>query len=260
MISVKAEINLRALHDDFRRSVQRVLDTVSVALMGVDEIEERDIKVPGAWFQMTHGSAEELDFRSARERSRRWILASGLRDSIELLNPFLEAARKICACYALAKRSPITRGDLTRHLEAEAHTFDCLGFPKKMTYFKEKYGLDVLPPLAAEVLSINKARNCLVHRQGVVSRKDFHCDEGLLVQWQRLRLSVRGPGDERTITPPAELQTGEEVSLAFEKTSRLFGPGDKPYRCIPGAIRNASGCVRCGSAQASDRGSVLNHT
>lgn len=81
-------------------------------------------------------------------------------------------------------------------------------------------------PLAfrAEILSPNRARNCLEHRRGIVARID--CDEGadsLTVAWPRFRVFYVHQGQEVELALPHEMrdaEKGDGFELFGQRSSR----------------------------------------
>jgi hypothetical protein len=76
--------------------------------------------------------------------------------------------------------------------------------------------------LVREIRSINAARNCFVHREGVVGEKDLKDPGHLAVYFRRLALII-GPTDApREITLPYTKQDGDELRVEERDTSKSF--------------------------------------
>jgi len=81
-------------------------------------------------------------------------------------------------------------------------------------------------PHQAWHLRNNLARNCLVHRNGIVSHLDSNSDQGLVVKWRKLEIMATGPGGERVMTAMARVKAGESVFLRHAKDQKLFRKGE----------------------------------
>jgi hypothetical protein len=75
------------------------------------------------------------------------------------------------------------------------------------------------------VLSINAARNCLVHRGGAVGPVDVDDNGKLVVRWTRFAVFVRDSVGEREVVPPAKVEAGGEISIRNMQTERVFSLG-----------------------------------
>lgn len=104
--------------------------------------------------------------------------------------------------------------------------FHGLGLPGKIDFLVTEYDPSLRPDLTDEVLSINKARNCMVHRNGIVSALDLNSDEGLLVRWIKMQIITKGPRGQRVVTGGDIIKAGESVSVQQEASQKLFLAGE----------------------------------
>lgn len=80
------------------------------------------------------------------------------------------------------------------------------------------------------ILTLNQARNCLVHRLGVVSDRDYEKgQEALLVRWQTITAHLRKPvGDDRPITSEnPELEAGDSLVMKDTIVDRRYDKGQR---------------------------------
>lgn len=226
--SITLHVNLAAVTSHLQRVLQGTIDLTSFGLMAAERAQnEEGLKWPGAWFQLSTAGNEALDFDGASADFKQWVVAAGLRDGIEAVGYFLEEVRKVCAAWSFSGRPSILGEEWISKMEREPKKFHRLGLPDKMEFLRKDYGADAfLPDSADEVLSINDARNCLVHRRGIVADRDLNMPDGLLVRWRKVELVVRGPGGERVIVPPATINAGEALAGREGKASKLFRLGE----------------------------------
>ena len=72
------------------------------------------------------------------------------------------------------------------------------GLQGKLETLKDKFSIEIKEPLS--LVSINKTRNCLVHRRGIVSRDDCNDGDNMTVTWRGIDLHI-------------ETESGETVSI-----------------------------------------------
>src|SRR2546430_1353332 len=146
-------------------------------MQSAETAQIKDLKIPGSFGQITPAHPRQLNIDETRAQFRSWVLANGLRDCVEALGTTLEWARKYCVFWsmpgtiaktaegALRLSAQFTGNVWNSEMVAEAEKFDRLPLPKKFQYLENKFRLE-RPELIDDVLSINAARNCLVHRGG----------------------------------------------------------------------------------------------
>jgi len=224
--TLKAHINLAALQGTLQRSLQHVQDVVSFGLIASRNASEQTLQMPGAFFHMMPASNVALDFETARREFNKWVLMAGMRDYVEAVNVFLDRCRPVCFLQSMADKPGIPAEEWNKGMVDESRRFHRKGLPEKIKHMQNEYGDSILPEVTEDVLSINLARNCLVHREGVVTQHDLNSEEGLLVKWRKMEVVVSGPSGERLISSEARVEGGETVSLRHAKTQRLFRRGE----------------------------------
>jgi hypothetical protein len=104
--------------------------------------------------------------------------------------------------------------------EKEAHK---LALPNLITHLTTKF---LRGPLTHEqdILSINKARNCLVHRDGIVTDKDVNkgTDE-LVITYERLKM-LKSTTSEEIVAPTP---TDTSIKIISDRATMKFKLGDE---------------------------------
>jgi hypothetical protein len=136
----------------------------------------------------------------------RWVVGCGLRELIETYSVFLEHSHEACLAMAMAKGNFVDN-----HAKIQAD-FESKGFPEKLNLLESKF--KVTSKNSKYLQSINKFRNCLTHRLGMVEQKDCNDGNELIVQWVGLELFM-------------EKTNGEEVPISMPSPEGqvLEGPG-----------------------------------
>jgi hypothetical protein len=223
---LRAHLDLAALQGTLQTSLQYVRDVVSFGLIASEKVTQQGLELPGAFFQMMPASNAALDFETARIEYKKWVLMAGMRDCVEALNLFLDKARPVCFLQSIADRPMVPGWEWNKGMVEDSTSFHRKGLPDKIKYLQNKYGHALLPEVTGDVLSVNLARNCLVHRKGVVTEHDLNSDQGLLVRWRKMEIVVSGSSGERVISGEARVEAGETVSIRHAKSQKLFNKGE----------------------------------
>ena len=218
--------DLAMLFGTLQRSLQRARHMAAFGLIAADEITKQELQLPGAFFQMVPAANVALGFETARSEFKRWTLTGALRDSVESVHAFLDEARPVCFLYFVAGKPAVTGVDWDKGITKDTKRFHRLELPDKIKYLGKKYDPSLIPEFAEELITINLARNCLVHRNGIVSDDDSNCEEGLLMKWRRMEIVATGYGGERVVTAMADVEAGENVVLRHAKAQKLFRKGE----------------------------------
>src|SRR4030095_9320340 len=108
---------------------------------------------------------------------------------------------------------------------SQQRRFHRLGLPDKIDDLQRIYSLALDPDLVGHLRTINDARNCLVHRQGIVQERDVNEDAALRVSWRRLACVIRGPDGERDFFPGSLVDVGETLCVSNRDVAKLFPLG-----------------------------------
>jgi len=145
-----------------------------------------------------------------------------MRDGVEAFSSFLEDVRDICAAWhaLLHADEQLSLKQWHEQVQAPSKKFHRLGLPDKFERLRKVFNFAFPGECEFIALSINAARNCLVHRKGVVSEGDANSPNGLRVRWFRPTLFVSGPDGERTLQVPGGIvDKGESLSLRPDETT-----------------------------------------
>lgn len=224
------DVNLSAAIGQLQRALQRSLDLTAFGLHAADQAAERDLNLPETFFHLSPAQNEALGFDAAKTEFRAWTVRNGLRDSIEAFSLYLDEVRTVCGIWSLggdwaSGGVATTVGEWQARMVTEARKFHEMGLPHKLDFLEKEYGLG-RPPFVDEILTINAARNCLVHRRGIVRRKDLNTPEGLLVRWARLELIAESESGSRSLEPPKPIvKAGEKLSMRQAAGQKTFPLG-----------------------------------
>ncbi|MEA2600777.1 MAG: hypothetical protein QOF89_1769 [Acidobacteriota bacterium] len=162
----------------------RMVDLVSFGLsVGQQSELTEPPRLPDVFLQLQIGS--RLPLEKLPTEFGILILGSGLRDMIEALEPFLDEVWKISwalKAHAGGPGGPMSKDEIFGVLQGHERWYaEFREFPvaKKLSRLLEEEPALLPREWKVAFFSIINLRNCLVHRRGVVGRRD--CDaEGVM--------------------------------------------------------------------------------
>lgn len=148
---------------------------------------------------------------------RQWILGSAFREAVESLNVLLIDVRDAVAYAELRKQhglfGDIVAADVTRKEE-----FAYLGLRRKLNSLRDEYRVPFRSDSVDCLLSIASARNCLVHRFGIVERADANSPTALIVGWRHREVISPSDGISRKM-----FAIGERVDFSSAEFADIGG-------------------------------------
>ena len=226
---LKLRVNLDGLVGQLQTSLQAVINLTALGLQSVDRVGELDLTLPGTSMQMAIGGPALWETERRENEFRRWILVNGFRDAAEATGTLLEEVRRVLGVwrlvYELSRDGKIAAEDWNEEFVRKSKRFHRLGLPDKIAGLESNYGLTLDQIRIGHVLSINAARNALVHRNGTVSERDANMPEGLLMRWEKLGVYLTKDGEEREVIPPMVVEGGTELVIQARQKEKLFPLG-----------------------------------
>lgn len=140
---------------------------------------------------------------------------------------FLDECLQVCEALPLAAKGTAKGADLHRLFHDLPRTNHKLHFPQKLEKLRRQFG--VATRFDTNVLSLNKARTCVVHRLGVVSALDVDDTGTLKITYQHAKFVARGheTGQVLVLTPDVVTTEDSTLELHFVDNKRHFKIGEK---------------------------------
>ena len=177
------------------------------------------LEVDGLAFNVEDPSMDPTPSRQVQETDD-WLLRSGYIDLISGLNESLLEGCRIIRLFRVAtssKEQPISTIELA---EALMDKIDVelmrKNIPELLDELQREVGKRL--PLLEAVTSINKVRNCLVHRNGIVDRRDVNIREEQVLRLNIMQhqIYVRADGVDQRLTRALKSQSPVISALKTE--------------------------------------------
>jgi hypothetical protein len=158
---------------------------------------------------------------SAEERRalhETWVLLKAFQDLTRGVRASLEGAyfvSEMVAAGHIRVKTETTLEDLLRPFQKKANE---MNFPDLLAAVNER--LEKPLAFSEAYLSMQAARNCLEHRQGVVGNADAKTDGKMVLQFPRLKWFILRNGEEVELEP----------NMAVEEDGRIFMKIDLRHR------------------------------
>lgn len=224
-------INLAGLLAELQRAVQRTINLVASGLETKQYVTGEYLRLPDTSFGITLDSKLKWSREQAQREYSKWVLSNGFRDMTEGAGLFLDSVHNILAYWDIGIRvrdqGPITMGDWDKMIIKGGASFHELGFPHKLDHLSKEHGLALNETFISKLLTINKTRNCLVHRQGVVSQKDVNCEGGLQTKWMKLALVMQDGETCKEVTLPFMAEKNTLVGVRNQEQAKVFPLGSQ---------------------------------
>lgn len=147
-------------------------------------------------FRVIPDNISDAEIGHIKEEFEKWIIVNGLRELVESFAIYLDRIHTACLLMATNK-SAISAEDANTFGVA----FERKGLEQKLSSLKNRFS--VATDKEVYLASINRARNCITHRNGRVGPKDVGEDNIFHLKWWALDFYIETPNGERhDMTPP----------------------------------------------------------
>jgi hypothetical protein len=171
------------------------LENVKVGLIAVQRYSPRHEQLPG-FVEFGYSEADVMkrvprkEIWRRRDNFRTWILARGFEECSKALIAALGQAYQYVEIVKLAASTVTTEQELVSKVTHIKRRSAHLNFPSLIEGVTKQ--LLTVPTLTPHVESINKTRNCLEHRDGIVQSDDVNDAENnsLTMSWRYMSIVV----------------------------------------------------------------------
>lgn len=203
---IKMEINPAAVSAPFQIELQHIHWKIALALNGIEKTTADDLKLPSTPISYASASNVQPDHKGSKAECSQWIISNGLRDCAEALHAHLEITFSCCLSMKLASNGPIASETLEETYEQPRLNFHGKDLFRKLKALENEFGISFEDVTYRCFTSLNKVRNCLSHRGGIVRATDCNDNGQLKVEWQTW-VPIRGDGSEVEFGKPLNSTT-----------------------------------------------------
>lgn len=225
---LSVHIDLVALQAAFFRRLQHQLDVIKVLQVGCDVVTAEQIADAQEFGAFVPANGAQLPHDQAKAEAHDWLLSGFLRDAIEGTGLFLDECLHVCALMDLATHGVANSGEINRILRDLPRINHRLHLPQKLEKLEREFAVSTR--FNPHILSLNRARTCVVHRLGKVSVHDVDNTNAIKLTFQHAQFVARGQetGSQLLIDRPGILiQEDSMLELHFVDSERIFALGER---------------------------------
>ncbi len=231
---VRATVRLdpNGIMGPLHRILRESFNNVALGLHAVDQYKtERLPNLPTSFFQFKIGdqgeklTADQLE--TLKENYRTWMLTRGFGDFIKAVLAALQEAHLYCEVATIRPGKIRSFDEMRAHIDSIRVKASKLDLPTLL----DRVSLRLKSPLdlREDILSINKVRNCLEHRHGVVRQPDINdqANNALVMTWRRSKIFYEKDGREIEVTTGSIVEGPATVKHRFENARKVFRLGKR---------------------------------
>jgi len=213
-------IDLIAIKDIAVKGVRRTALFMGLGINAANDPNYRQYELAKTTeYEFIEPISDEGKLAEVKAEFGRWIVSNGLRELSETYCVFLDEIHLVCLIAA------VVRGEIQNdQIKRKNSIFKRYGMENKFKHLYDDFGLQIKQ--SDYLTTIQQARHCLTHRQGIVGRED--CTEGneLAVRWRGIDIIAETPsGDKISLSPVSKeipIPKGSEIGVTFSDRKRLF--------------------------------------
>lgn len=227
MEELRVHLDLVALQANFFRHLQHQLDVIKLLEAGAKSVTEAQVANQVEFGRFVPANGAQLPHEQARSEALSWLLRAFLRDAIEGTGLFLDECLGCCAIMLASSKGILPEKEAERLLNDLPRINHRLHLPQKLEKLQREFG--VVTRFDRHVLSLNRARTCVVHRLGTVTALDTDASGVLTVIFQRTDFVAVGQVTGAELRLEAGITVPEEsmLEMRFVDHERTFAVGSK---------------------------------
>jgi len=230
---LRAEIKLRreGVVAPLVTLLRETTENVAIGLWAAREYSPGGVHLSPDYIPFTFSEPDlkdppEDEIRRRRQGFEAWVLKRGFEECSKAVFESLHEAY-LFVRFAQADLSAVATLDDLQKFEREVRRkAGKMQFPGFLQAIKS--GLTSPLDLEDEISSVNRVRNCLEHRRGIVGESDVTPDEyALVLKWRELQLVSEKDGKVSAYKMGTLAPEGAAIGLRTVSSSRGFGVGER---------------------------------
>ncbi|RWK92118.1 MAG: hypothetical protein EOR52_03095 [Mesorhizobium sp.] len=212
--------NIDAVAEPALRACRSAVEIVAAALPALDSADFNNLPSTG-FYNLRFEPAE--DNAEKRLTYKNWLLGKAFQELATGARSALEQAYIYCKAMSL-KGMKASLPELQEMLAKNERRASRMNFPDLIGAIEGELDADL--HFRSELLSLQKVRNCLEHRAGVVSTVDCNAGENeLKLDLPHLKMTVVIDGQEVEAYPGLEVKKGGAIEIRRATRTRSFPVG-----------------------------------
>jgi hypothetical protein len=160
-----------------------------------------------------------------KDEFRLWIEAGGFRELTETFSSYLDSLYHTCLVL-----QAVPRKELVSSIDKTHKKFQFKVFPDKLSVLAQCFSVG--PTHRDYLVSLNRARNCLTHRRGIVGIDDIRGEANFTVSWRGSAIFGETSSGERNYIDEIPeggvlLPEGASLMVQLVERKRAFSLGAK---------------------------------
>ncbi len=231
MQHLSIKIDLSGIPGRLQKASQRLIRLIGHGLDSSVLATESVDGIPGEFFKLELDPSTKWSLDETRAHFSSWLLANAFREVTEESHHMLDEAHKVLQVWRLQDLmepdGKLLSDHAIEHMVKLPEKFHRLALPDKLSKLLEEFSVSLDLNIVGAILSLNAARNCIVHREGIVGEKDASVTGKLDIRWTKPTLTITGEGGTRPVEPGGRVEAGEMVGFSNEKASKSFDLGER---------------------------------
>lgn len=230
---LQAHIELSGIWGRVARELELAHYMVAIGMHSSGRLDSEWLEEPDTRFRMQYNRERRMPLEEVRTYWATWVLRGGFRDVAETLSTTLEEAHRILALWSIIPKGvpagASVKWAVVLQMQRAVESFHAKNLPDKLSALAARYDFAFPANTKAQLLSINAARNCLVHRTGIVGTKDLDAGvQTFTLKWKALCPYIKDSKGERPMVLPFETSKTDETYLLLksEEKAKIFNVGD----------------------------------
>ena len=224
-------IDLAGIAGRVQRLLKQVNYMASIGVRAGDGITDASLGMPEVTIVHEYDHTNPWSVTEAQSAWRAWVLTNAFRDIAEVIAGILEEVQQVLSIWSVLKpgepSSVVPVEAWNARVATRAMQFHRRTLPQKLEFLTSEYGFSMPAERVSEITSINAARNCFVHRGGVVSKVDLDSSGSLVLRWRQLAPFVVEDGTEKPLVLPYLVESGSQIGVKVEPRERSFAEGEQ---------------------------------
>lgn len=224
-----------------------VRDSLEVLGFALDAIEKADLAkvppIPSGMMGFGLSSPEPVDLVERKGTYTNWLLSKAFQDLARSVNEALQEAYFYVEMLALPGGT-MTWGEFQKLMKRIRTTANKMHFPELLKHVGDRLNMPL--NFAEEYSSLQKVRNCLEHRAGVVSERDLDANGKLKLRFPTYEVFIKGgDGTEVVIAQQEEIfvEAGGVVGFRVSRVEKEYKLGERVVLTPFDFARIAQGCL-----------------